>query len=480
MKRWNKDFPMRLAVSTGISLGVLLLVIGTAVYIGVGLLLRDQIDRSLEMMTEAHINRWEETGELHAFDWEDGAYAVIRSADGSLILSDGDLDREMASLLSQAAGSSPSEEEWSYASEEQGGRTSGFQQSIWPFLQNEDTYRILAVPFTSRGERLVLTAANELEEHAETMYSLSGLLLILTTAGAALAGLLIHRMAQRGFKPVRELTGQIGAIETHTLSHRLHVPLRDSTLEQMVQGLNGMLERLEQSFTSQQQFVQNASHELRTPLAALRSDMEIALRRSRTEEEYRDVLNRSLKEVLHLQRLSNQLLQMALAESNKASLQKSSLPILELLSHCIDQAKRAAQYPGVDISLQGEQAFKVHGNREALSMLFTNLIDNACRAVAQKEKSMVRVETSLEGKWGVIRVIDNGVGIPGDSLPYVFERFYRVDAGRNRQRGGTGVGLAICRAIIEAHDGQVAVESEVNQGSMFTVRLQLGEAEVQD
>ena len=220
-------------------------------------------------------------------------------------------------------------------------------------------------------------------------------------------------------------------------------------------------------------FVANVSHELKTPLAAIRGYAETlrdgALDEPPTAKRFTD---RILSQCRRLQELLDDLLILSRLEGVDASLEREPVSLDAVARHAVELLGPVAREKRVGIELKEEPLPPIQGDAGGLERLLLNLLDNAIKYNRPDGKITVRVGRC--GGDAVLEVIDSGIGIPPESIPRIFERFYRVDKGRAREEGGTGLGLAIVKHIAQAHGGQVDVESRIGRGSTFRVRLPLG------
>lgn len=252
---------------------------------------------------------------------------------------------------------------------------------------------------------------------------------------------------------------------------RLFVPADDAELAALAASFNLLLDRLESAHATQQRFTADASHELRTPLTVLRGEIEVALRKPRSAEDYREVLVSNKEEIERLSRLTENMLALAQVDVGDGIAQRELVNVSELCDSVTARLQGLASEKR--ITLQHEdttnEPLSVNGDRIALERVVANLVENAVRYSPAGEQVTVRV--SKVQPWIEVQVIDTGGGIAPEHLPHLFERFYRVDKARSRVHGGSGLGLSIVKALAEAHGGGVSVTSVVGQGSTFTVRL---------
>ncbi|MCW5935849.1 MAG: ATP-binding protein [Fimbriimonadaceae bacterium] len=216
-------------------------------------------------------------------------------------------------------------------------------------------------------------------------------------------------------------------------------------------------------------FVANVSHELRTPMTTIRAMAETVQDELPATDPSQRYLTKVLKEVDRLTALTDDLLALSVAESQPAV--KNLVALSELLRKVFEQMRPKAEDKGLDIKLYIDKDVSVLGDEAQLTQVLINLIDNALNYT---HEGCVEVSLASDEEEARLQVKDTGIGISSEHLPRIFERFYRVDKGRSRVTGGTGLGLSIVRHIVEAHGGKVTVESVLNGGSEFTVRLPVG------
>jgi two-component system heavy metal sensor histidine kinase CusS len=276
-------------------------------------------------------------------------------------------------------------------------------------------------------------------------------------------------IARRGTEPLRELAGTARHIGSSTLNERIRMEGYPTEVATLAETFNGMLQRLEESFARLTRFSADIAHELRTPVSNLCVQAEVALARTRTPEEYRDVLVSCLEESMRLSELIESLLFLARAESPGDHLRRSRQDISALLTDVRDYYDAAATEAGVQLLVSdcGNLAGEVDAMllRRALGNLVTNALAHtqsggAIRLSATQERDTLRIE-----------VTDNGSGIAAADLLKVFDRFYRADPARARKSGGSGLGLSIARQIASLHGGDMQIASELGKGTTVSVIL---------
>jgi len=237
-----------------------------------------------------------------------------------------------------------------------------------------------------------------------------------------------------------------------------------------------MIARLEEAFQKQRQFAADASHELRTPLAIIQAESSLALDKKRTQVEYRRSLELVSQEVSYMSDIIGKLLLLARQDAGSEPLNFQEVNVRDLFTELSSDLEALAQEKGVAFNLGPMDNLTVKGDRFKLRQLFLNILDNAIRYTA----SGGTVSSSLVRKNGsaFVSISDTGMGIPAEDLPFIFDRFYRVDKARSRTDGGMGLGLAIASSIAKLHGGDIEVESQVGKGSTFYISLPLSESPI--
>ena len=238
-----------------------------------------------------------------------------------------------------------------------------------------------------------------------------------------------------------------------------------------------MLDRIERHVVQMQQFTADASHELRSPLAALRGNAEVALTRSRSAEELREIIEDSLEHYDRLARITEDLLLLARADAGHQVVRCEPVRFDLAVNDAIDLYTPLAQERGINLTFAGRVAVSCRGDAARLRQLVGNLIDNA---IKYSDKGG-RVTVALGCANGVasLTITDTGQGIPTEHLPRIFDRFYRADQARSARRRGAGLGLSICRMIADAHGGEIRVSSSPGEGTTVTVAIPVAGGEGQ-
>ena len=295
----------------------------------------------------------------------------------------------------------------------------------------------------------------------------SSALVPVAVALAVVGGFVVTR---RALRPVRDMSRAARQITAEDLGRRLARRGAEDEIDHLVDTLNTMLAGLEAAFAQARRFSADAAHELRTPLTALKGEIEVALRAERPAAEYRRVLHSSLEEVDLLIRVAEDLLLFS-RSSAAIGLPRDRLDLEPIVLEALEVGARRAQGTGVTVRAEDIEPVTVLGEGGALRRAVLNLVDNAVKYTPAGGK----VSLSLLARDGraLIVVQDTGIGIDPADRARIFDPFVRLDAARNRDEGGVGLGLALVRSIVAAHGGTVDVESSSGAGSRFTIRLPL-------
>jgi heavy metal sensor kinase len=275
-------------------------------------------------------------------------------------------------------------------------------------------------------------------------------------------------LTTRSIRPIEQISGAAKRISEGQLSERIQVEQPGSELGQLAEVLNSTFARLEDSFAQQKRFTADASHELRTPLSVLIAETQTVLSRERPAEEYREVLAGNLDTARQMKRLAEALLELARIDTGEKWEPGPPLEIGVIADEVIGRLRPLAKARNVSITREGESAM-TGGSPERLALVISNLLENAIHH--GRDGGSVVVSTGHDEDVVTLQVSDDGPGIPEQDLPHVFERFYRADKSRTGSQGRYGLGLAICRGLVEAEGGSISVKSERGKGACFTVKL---------
>ena len=274
--------------------------------------------------------------------------------------------------------------------------------------------------------------------------------------------------ADRALRPITQMATVARRIGSHNLQERIALEGADDELKQLADSFDDMVDRLDQAFAQQRQFVADASHELRTPLTALQLTVDgVRSDPNATEADYREVAEAAATATARMRRLVEDLL--ALAERDQPP-PHTRVALSSLAESVVDEMEPVAAQRGVTVASAVPASAVAVGDQLSLRRALTNLVENAIRYNREGGHVMVEEATAPPGHVA-IAVRDDGIGIPAEGLPHVFDRFYRVDKSRSRAEGGSGLGLSIVAKIAREHGGRIDVESEAGKGARFILTL---------
>ena len=323
------------------------------------------------------------------------------------------------------------------------------------------------VLFRGPERSIILAGVSQEEEMAHLQTLLNQLLGI---GGFALLGCLIGSWFISGklLEPLKKISTTASRISATNLGERIDTSKVEKELVELTTALNASLDRLEGAFQRQSRFTADAGHELRTPLAILHANLELALSRPRSGDEYREIVQQCLESSSKMRSLIDALLMLARADAGQLQANFMPLDLGSVVKNSVHQHLSKAKRIQLHYSVP-EQPVMISGDPVLLGMVLSNLIQNALRHT--HDDGYVKLSIEVENQIARMTVADNGIGIPYQDQPMLFERFYRADASRNRNTGGHGLGLAICKSLIEAHYGVIACESVPGEGTRFIMHL---------
>jgi heavy metal sensor kinase len=316
------------------------------------------------------------------------------------------------------------------------------------------------------GYRLLV--GHHLAFEREELARLAGLFAIVAGGVLILGWLVGWSLSARAIRPIGAISVTARAIAAGNLSERINLGDTESELGELARVLNETFDRLQSAFTRQAQFTADASHELRTPAFVILSQAQSALKRARSAAEYREGFAVCQRAAQQMRQLVESLLILARQDAGESNLHCHPCMLDQIVNEAVDLLRPLAAERNVSLILD-VKAVTVTGNARQLGQVVANLVSNAIEY--NRPGGQVTVNVAQENGGGMIAVLDNGPGIAAEDLPHIFDRFYRADKSRSTADGHTGLGLAICKAIVEAHSGSIEVASRDNEGAVFTARI---------
>ena len=273
--------------------------------------------------------------------------------------------------------------------------------------------------------------------------------------------------AGRALRPLNEVTLAAQSISGRNLGLRLQPSGAGDELDQLIQTLNGMVDRLQSSFNQMRQFTTDVSHELRTPLTVIRGQLEVALMTARSPEQYRDAILAAMEDVERLSKVVAALLQLSQAESGQVTLNMEAVNLGEVLRSVVEQYQTPAEIEGLSLAATTAPDCRLLADRIQLERLAANLLSNAMKYTPSG--GSIQCHCRRVGDDVELLVSDTGRGIPEEHLPHIFERFYRVPDGAVDPLKGLGLGLSFVAWIVKVHRGRIQVDSKPGRGTTFRI-----------
>jgi heavy metal sensor kinase len=356
--------------------------------------------------------------------------------------------------------------------------------------------RIITFPLVENNHATkIVQVASSLEEVEEALNTLFIILVITVPLALMVASLGGQFLAHKALKPVDHITQTARMITSQNLNQRIIPPKVKDEISRLIETFNEMISRLDQSFRQIKQFSSDASHELKTPLTILKGEVEVMLRKERTPQEYQQTLKSNLEEINRMSQIVEDLLILSKADTGDIRLNKGDISLTEILNEVVAQMDMLAKSKRLHLSTSNHhQDIHIFGDALRIRELFINLIENGIKyteeggsihIALQKENELLvgnpldRMKREKE-EFAKIIVSDTGIGIAKEDQEKIFDRFFRVDKARSREQGGSGLGLSICKWIVEAHQGEIKVESELGKGSSFIIILPLFPPHIMD
>lgn len=344
----------------------------------------------------------------------------------------------------------------------------GHLNSIYYFDKN--SYRVSSMLLLERNNtKIFLQLATTKKLDSPYLDTIITSLLIANPVILILFLFIANILINRTMQPVKNIVNSVNLISVSELSNRLDTNNIPSEVKSLVTTFNNLLVNLEEAFKRISSFSADASHELKTPLTVIRGEVEVALRKDRTKEEYEKVLNKILKESIYVQNIINQLFLITKKDTQELHKNFKELYLDEIILDTIDQLKNFALSKFITLKIQNIIPITIYANEVLLKTAISNVIRNSI--IYSGESTQVVISLSQEDSKYVLSIEDQGCGISQENLPYVFDRFYRVNKARSRKNGGTGLGLSLVKMIFDIHNYDISITSELNKGTKVLIYI---------
>lgn len=342
------------------------------------------------------------------------------------------------------------------------------QKNEIQFYQND--WQVIGMKYKFQEKEYVVTAAAYDGFGYIKLHNLLETCIIVFIISIVLLYIAGHFFSKKAFEPIVRMTDKAKTISATNLDLRLYTNESTDEISELATTFNKMLNRLENSFDSQKQFVSNISHELRTPLSAIITELELSTNKERNNEEYKVAILNTLQDAKKLAKLSNGLLDFAKANYDPSEIAFKQVRVDEILIDARQQVQRSNANYTITIHFENDfeddDQITINGNEYLLKVAFVNLFENGCKFSENKQS---KVLVSLKKEKIILQFIDNGIGILEEDLKLIFKPFYR---GLNKiYADGNGIGLSLTQKIIFLHHGNITVTSDKKSGTIFTVEL---------
>uniref|UniRef100_UPI0040471079 sensor histidine kinase n=1 Tax=Aliarcobacter sp. TaxID=2321116 RepID=UPI0040471079 len=344
---------------------------------------------------------------------------------------------------------------------------SELEENIVTF-ENQNNYLVSRIKIDFHKERVVIIEVATTKEILtsaleDILYILSFILPIILIFSVIGGNFLIYK----SFLPIENILLELKQINAKDLSARLKSSKNNDEINNLINEVNNLLIRLESSFERISQFSSDASHELKTPLTIIRGEIEIALRKERSIDEYKEILNSSLYEIIVIEQTINDLLFLAKNEKDLTIDNQENFYFDEIIDESINEIKSFANLHEIKIKLIIQDTIEFTGYSNLLKVAIKNLLKNSIQF--SNKNSQVIVKSYKKDGFFNISIEDFGIGIAENEQNKIFEKFYRTDKSRNKNSGGTGLGMSILKKIVDIHKGLITIKSEENIGTTVTI-----------
>ena len=308
----------------------------------------------------------------------------------------------------------------------------------------------------------------KVQKEIETLWNIAIALSVLFLIFVVIVG---YRIIKNAFKPVKQISDTALKIKrSKDFSNRIELEdSNDDEIHKMASTFNEMLDTVEEVFIHEKQFSSDVSHELRTPITVILAQSDYALQYSDTFEEAKEsleVINRHAKRMTNL---INQIMELSKLERQK-EIEKEKINLSNIVLQLLEDYKPLLESKNLNLIYNVEKDIRIQGNKIMLERVFLNILMNAVKFT----KTNIEVSLTREDKTAVLKIRDNGIGISEENKKFIWERFFQVNDSRNKEENkGSGLGLSMVKKIVDLHSATIDLESELEQGTCFTIKFNM-------
>lgn len=459
---WRPSIRAHLTTSYAVVLAIMLIVYATATFLAVRHEFLEQLD-----------------GQLYD-DFESAEERLMRNPEGRIVWTkdhhqNPESDSDRVFEVWSAAGEQIHRSGASVALPAPTLASIGSRYRFDTIVADDDQWRALTASTRVDGQPVVLRVSRSEERLRNQLWEILVVLVFGLPLVVALAGIGGYVLARRALAPIDHLAREARRITADRLHERLTTTNPNDEIGRLTAVINDAVARLESSFDQLRRFTSDASHELRTPLAVVRGIGEATVATRRSPAEYEEAIGSILEEVDRMTNLTDTLLRLSRADAGTIRLSRERVDLGDLAREAASSLSILADERQLELRLDVGHGATVSVDRLVLREAITNILDNAIKFSPSGTTIAIRVERSSHH--ALLAIGDKGPGIPAEERERIFDRFFRLDEARSRERGGAGLGLAIAKWAVEMHNGQITVEARAGGGSEFRVVLPLAAAD---
>jgi two-component system, OmpR family, sensor histidine kinase ArlS len=322
------------------------------------------------------------------------------------------------------------------------------------------------------GEELGIQVIKDMDNEQNYLHALSGIMLLIDIASLIISIIVGYIISRNALSPIDKITNQAKKISVSNLTARIEIDGPDDELKRLADTFNDFISRIQISYEKQNRFTLDASHELATPLAVIKGYIDVL---DRWGKDDREVLNEGIgsikDELLNITSMLDTLLFLSKCDNEIYQLEKTKFVLKDLIDEIVVETRLVDDKHTVFISGEVSSPVQIAGDRRLIKQMIRAIVDNSIKY--SPDNGMIGIEHKAANGNVIISISDHGIGIPQEDLPYIFDRFYRVDKARSRSIGGTGLGLSIVKWIVDIHQGKISAESKPGDGTKIIVELPL-------